>query len=221
MPLLSKKITVAVGMMITLVFIALVWMGGCRSNTSLATNETVPDKIDFNLHIRPILSDRCFKCHGPDPKKREASLRLDIADSAYAALKDNPSAHAITPGDPLLSEVYLRISSLDTAEQMPPPSSNLSLTAYEIELIRKWIEQGAEYKPHWAFVAPQAAPLPKVKKSEWVKNNIDYFILAKLEEKKLSPNEEADKEQLLKRVSFDLTLGPPISLTSNPLDAST
>jgi hypothetical protein len=209
MPLLSKKITVAVGMMITLVFIALVWMGGCRSNTSLATNETVPDKIDFNLHIRPILSDRCFKCHGPDPKKREANLRLDIADSAYAALKDNPSAHAITPGDPLLSEVYLRISSLDTAEQMPPPSSNLSLTSYEIELIRKWIEQGAEYKPHWAFVAPQAAPLPKVKKSKWVKNNIDYFILAKLEEKKLSPNEEADKEQLLKRVSFDLTGLPP------------
>src|SRR5688572_9546877 len=110
---------------------------------SMPSSEKLPDIVDYNLHIRPILSDRCFKCHGPDASKREAQLRLDIADSAFAALKETPGAHAIVPGNPLSSYVYLNISSGDTSEMMPPPSSGLKLTGFEIKLIDKWIKQGA------------------------------------------------------------------------------
>jgi len=165
----------------------------------------LPAKVDFNNHIRPILSDRCFKCHGPDAKQRQANLRLDIADSAFAALKESPGSFALVPGDPLHSQVFLRISSTDTSEQMPPPSSNVSLSDYEIKLIEKWIKQGAEYKPHWAFLAPQPQQFPEIENKKWAKNEIDHFILAKMESRDLSPNDIADKERLLKRVCFDLT----------------
>ena len=171
--------------------------------------ERLPAKVDFNNHIRPILSDRCFKCHGPDASQRQANLRLDIADSAYAALKESPGSFAIVPGDPGHSQVFLRISSTDTAEQMPPPSSNVSLSAYEIKLIEKWIRQGAEYKQHWAFIAPQPQQLPETENKKWAKNEIDHFVLDKMESAGLSPNEKADKERLLKRVCFDLTGLPP------------
>jgi len=167
--------------------------------------EKLPAKVDFNNHIRPILSDRCFKCHGPDVKQRKGNLRLDIPDSAFAALKESPGLFAIVPGDPTHSQMFLRISSNDTSEQMPPPSSNLALTEYEIKLIEKWIKQGAEYKPHWAFIAPQPQQLPETENKKWAKNEIDQFTLAKMESIGLSPNEQADKERLLKRVCFDLT----------------
>ncbi|MBX2894527.1 MAG: PSD1 domain-containing protein [Cyclobacteriaceae bacterium] len=168
----------------------------------------VRDSVDYNLHIRPILSDRCFKCHGPDANQRKANLRLDTPEGALAALKDNPAAHAITPGEPDQSEVFLRISTSDTSVLMPPPNSNLSLNAAEIVLIKKWIEQGAKYKPHWAFIPPKKHPLPEVDES-WPKNEIDYFILEKMEAAGLQPNAEADKARLLKRVSLDLTGLPP------------
>ena len=170
----------------------------------------LPKNVSYNFHIRPIFSDKCFKCHGPDPGHREAGLRLDIADSAYAPLRDTKGAFAIVPGKPELSELVNRISSTDSAMVMPTPESHLgSLTSYEIALVKKWIRQGAKYEPHWAFTAPVKAPLPEVKNKKWVKNEIDPFILAKLEETGLEPNEEADKERLLKRVSFDLTGLPP------------
>ena len=167
--------------------------------------DKLPAQVDFNIHIRPILSDRCFKCHGPDAQQRQASLRLDIADSAYAALKENPGAFAIVPGDAQHSQVFLRITSTDTSDQMPPPSSNVSLTAYEIKLIEKWIKQGAEYKKHWALITPQPQKLPEIDNKKWPKNEIDHFVLAKMESLDLSPNDIADKERLLKRVCFDLT----------------
>lgn len=168
----------------------------------------LPKTVDFNFHIRPIISDRCFKCHGPDANQRKASLRLDTEQGLYAALKDNPAGHVIVPGDPEASEVYNRISSSDTSILMPPPSSNLKLSQHEVDLIEKWIEQGAVYKKHWAFVAPT---LPEVPKSgdDWVLNEIDEFVLAKLDEKGLDPNEEADRERLLKRVYLDLIGLPP------------
>jgi hypothetical protein len=170
----------------------------------------LPKNVSYNFHIRPIFSDKCFKCHGPDPGHREAGLRLDIADSAYAPLRDTKGAFAIVPGKPELSELVNRISSTDSAMVMPTPESHLgSLTSYEIALVKKWIRQGAKYEPHWAFTTPVKAPLPEVKNKKWVKNEIDRFILAKLEETGLEPNEEADKERLLKRVSFDLTGLPP------------
>jgi hypothetical protein len=171
--------------------------------------EKLPAKVDFNNHIRPILSDRCFKCHGPDAKQRQASLRLDIPDSAFAALKEHPGAFALVSGDPSHSQVFQRISSTDTSEQMPPPSSNLSLSQYEIKLIEKWIKQGAEYKPHWSLIAPQPQQLPEIEDKKWPKNEIDHFVLAKMESMGLSPNDIADKERLLKRVCFDLTGLPP------------
>jgi hypothetical protein len=171
--------------------------------------EKLPAKVDFNNHIRPILSDRCFKCHGPDAKQRQASLRLDIADSAFAALKEHPGSFALVPGDPSHSQVFLRISSTDTSEQMPPRSSNVSLSQYEIKLIEKWIKQGAEYKPHWSLIAPQPQQLPEIEDKKWPKNEIDHFVLAKMESIGLSPNDIADKERLLKRACFDLTGLPP------------
>jgi hypothetical protein len=173
------------------------------------TSETAADLMDYNLHIRPILSDKCFACHGPDAKAREAGLRLDIADSAYAALKESPAFHAIVPGKKEASEVWKRIVASDPDLIMPPPSFKITLTPEEIDRLGKWIEQGAVYKPHWAFVPPKKLPLPKVRDKKWPVNEIDYFILAKMEAQGLEPSPQADPERLLKRVSLDLTGLPP------------
>ncbi len=172
--------------------------------------DALPKTVSFNFHIRPILSDKCFKCHGPDPSHREAGLRLDIADSAHAPLKETKGAFALVPGKPELSEVYKRISSTDSSYMMPSPDSHLgALSDYEIKLFRKWIQQGSKYESHWAFTAPVKADIPEVSEKDWVKNEIDHFILDKLNTKGLVPNEEADKERLLKRICFDITGLPP------------
>lgn len=171
--------------------------------------EQLPDQVSYNFDIRPILSDNCFACHGPDANKREAGLRLDIAKEAYKALEENPTAHALVPGKPELSAVFQRISSQDTAMVMPPAGSNLRLTGREIQLIQKWIKQGAKYESHWAFVPPKKPALPRIKQQNWARNEIDYFVLEKQEQNKLKPNPEADKERLLKRVSLDLVGLPP------------
>ncbi|WP_428664434.1 PSD1 and planctomycete cytochrome C domain-containing protein [Runella sp.] len=180
-----------------------------NTSTTQATQEHIPDRVSYNFDIRPILSDKCLTCHGPDANKRQAGLRLDDPESAFSALKEHPSAHAIVAGEPQLSEVFLRISTKDTSKMMPPSGSNLKLSPHEISLIEKWIKQGAKYEKHWAFVAPKKPTLPEVKKEDWPKNEIDYFVLHKQEQKGFSPNEEADKERLLKRVSLDLTGLPP------------
>lgn len=171
--------------------------------------KSLPDIVDYNFDIRPILSDNCYTCHGPDANKREAGLRLDQEASAKAALSESPGQFALVPGDPEASVVYHRLVSDDEQEIMPPAESNLSLTQREIKLIKKWIEQGAKFKRHWAYLSPQKADLPEVKLKSWVKNEIDPFVLDKLNGLGLAPNEEADKERLLKRVSFDLTGLPP------------
>ena len=125
------------------------------------------EKISYNFDIRPILADKCFSCHGPDANKRQAGLRLDIAKEAYDALKEHPGAHAIIPFKPDSSQVYLRISSVDTSMMMPPPASNLKLTAQEIELIKKWISQGAAYERHWPFTPTVKPTLPDVQNKGW------------------------------------------------------
>src|SRR4030095_4421326 len=188
---------------------AITWLNtsSCSDKPTSTGNE---EMISYNFQIRPIFSDKCFKCHGPDANKREAGLRLDIAAEAYKALKEHPRAHAIVPGNPDLSELFVRVSSTDTSIQMPPPESHLpSLTEPEITVIKKWIQQGAKYEPHWAFVAPKKPAVPKVNNAKWCKNEIDYFALQQLEKRNFEPNEEADKERLLKRVSFDITGLPP------------
>jgi hypothetical protein len=168
----------------------------------------MPDVVDYNFHIRPILSDRCFKCHGPDANKRQANLRLDTPEGAFAAFKDNAKAHAIVPGDPYASDAFTRLITKDTSERMPPMKSNLTLSQHEIDLIEKWIEQGANYKPHWAFIKPLKSELPKAD-ADWARNEIDYFVYEKMAEKGLKPSKESDKERLLKRVCLDLIGLPP------------
>lgn len=169
----------------------------------------LPALVDYNYHIKPILSDRCFKCHGPDKAKQEAELGLDSEAGLFKRLKDDSSRFVVVPGKPNESELYRRIISTDTAELMPPPESHLSLDQREVAIIKKWIEQGANYKPHWAFIPPVKPALPTVKKRDWPKNGIDYFVLQKLENEGLKPNPMEEKEKLLRRASFDLTGLPP------------
>lgn len=194
-------------------FSALLLMNSCNTNEA-GGSASLPDTVSYNFDIRPILSDKCYACHGPDKNKRKAGLRLDIADSAYAALKETKGAYALVPYKPGISELYKRVSSTDTAFMMPPPVSHLSaLTPIEVALIKKWIEQGAKYERHWAFSAPKKAPLPKISDSKWPVNEIDYFVMNKNDQVGLKQNPGADKERLLKRVCFDLTgLPPSISL---------
>jgi len=196
------------GLLICLIGLAGI-VQSCTTESGAAEEVPIPQEISYNFDIRPILSDKCYACHGPDEKKREAGLRLDLAEEAYKALKENPGAHALVAGKPALSQVYLRISSNDTTKVMPPIESNLKLTTRDVAVIKKWIEQGAKYEKHWAFVVPKKSELPEVSNEDWPKNEIDYFVLQKQEEKGLKPNEEADKERLLKRVSLDLTGLPP------------
>src|SRR6266404_2675981 len=151
------------------------------------------EPLQYNRDIRPILSDRCFKCHGPDKASRKSGLRLDIAEEAYAERKKS-GKHAIVPGKPDVSLVCRKIFSSDPDEQMPPPDSNLALTQREKETIRRWISEGAHYQPHWAFIAlPDRIAVPKTKDRKWPRNDIDRFILARLEKEKLKPSGEADR----------------------------
>ncbi len=164
------------------------------------------EKVDFNRQIRPILSNKCFRCHGPDGSHRKADLRLDDFATATAK-RDGPSA--IVPGKPEASEVFRRISTLDADERMPPDDSGLKLTAAEIGLVRRWIAEGAVYQPHWAFISPQTPRLPKIEQTAWPKNPIDCFVLARLEAAGLNPATDAARETLLRRVTLDLTGLPP------------
>lgn len=195
-----------VNLLLTGVLGALI-LSSCNSGTDTSNPMVASDQISYNFHVRPILSDKCFACHGPDANKREAGLRLDTEEGAYAALKDSPEEHVIVPGKAKESAVYQRISTEDPSIQMPPPDSNLKLTEEEIQLIKKWINKGAKYEPHWAFTAPQKAALPL--EDEWCRNEIDNFALAQMKQHKLSPNEEADAATLVKRLSLDITGLPP------------
>ena len=168
----------------------------------------LPEKIDFNFHVKPILSDRCYACHGPDKENQEADLRLDTPEAAFAALASG-EGHAIVPSKLGRSEVYHRIVSDDPNFVMPPPESHLQLTVEEKAILTMWIEQGAEYKPHWAFIKPEKPELPTSENEEWPNSPIDNFVLTRLEREGLTPAEEADKETLIRRLSFDLTGLPP------------
>ncbi|MBA0085812.1 MAG: DUF1549 domain-containing protein, partial [Acidobacteria bacterium Pan2503] len=160
--------------------------------------------VDFNRDIRPILSDACFACHGPEDDGRQGNLRLDTKESVFA---DRDGYRIIVPGNSSASRLYQRISAKERS--MPPASSGRTLTAKQIELIRDWIDQGAKWQSHWAFDPPKRPATPAVKERNWPKNPIDYFTLARLEAEGLKPSAEADKATLLRRVAFDLTGLPP------------
>lgn len=192
-----------------LILSAMVMACACDRDKVANTALSSANQISYNFHVRPILSDNCFACHGPDANKREAGLRLDIEENAYAALKENPGAHAIVPGNPGQSELVRRIKSTNPDEMMPPPSSNLRLTEEEISVLENWVAQGAAYEKHWAFVPPVKTALPDVNDPSWPVNEIDQFVLAKMTEQGLAPNGPATKPQLLKRLSLDLNGLPP------------
>jgi mono/diheme cytochrome c family protein len=162
--------------------------------------------VDFNRDIRPILSDACFTCHGPEEKSRQGNLRLDGKENVFA---DRNGYRIITPGNSGASRLYQKVSSKDDAFRMPPAWSGRSLTPKEIELFRQWIDQGAKWQSHWAFDPPKRPAIPEVKDKTWPKNPIDNFTLARLEAEGLKPSAEADKATLLRRVSLDLTGLPP------------
>jgi hypothetical protein len=165
--------------------------------------------LDFNRDVRPVLSDKCFACHGPDEAKRKAKLRLDRPEQAFKALEKSGKV-PLVPAHPEQSEVYRRITTNDSTDRMPPPESGKTLTTAQVELLRQWIEQGAVYQEHWAFVAPKQAPLPVVKHTDWPLNPIDYFILARLEAAGLGPSPAADPYTLIRRLYFDLIGLPPM-----------
>lgn len=159
------------------------------------------NRVDFQRDIRPILSDKCFFCHGPDEEHREADLRLDVAESALEA--------AIVPGKPAESEVIARITSDDPDSQMPPVDSGKSLTKGEVELLKRWIEEGAEYQTHWAFSPPVRPPIPNVENGERIRNAIDAFVLERLHLEQLKMAAETDRVTWLRRLSLDLIGLPP------------
>ncbi len=171
------------------------------SASPLLSGATPP--VDFDRQIRPILSDNCFACHGPDEKQRMAGLHFDTKDGAFG------KPGVIVPGDSAHSKMYLKISNPNLAMRMPPPYSGRKLTPTQIETIKSWIDSGAKWETHWAYVPPKRPELPAVQDTKWVRNPIDRFVLAKLEKGGLHPSPETDKTTLLRRVTFDLTGLPP------------
>jgi Protein of unknown function (DUF1553)/Protein of unknown function (DUF1549)/Planctomycete cytochrome C/Concanavalin A-like lectin/glucanases superfamily len=165
--------------------------------------ESTNEPVDFSRQVRPILSSKCFACHGPDGQKREADLRLDQAESALASV--------IVPGNLAESELHLRIRSDDPDSQMPPVDSKRILTEQEKDILDRWITQGAEFDTHWSLKPPRRPPLPEIEESEWswVQNGIDHFVAARLNNSNFTPSPEASREQLVRRVTLDLTGLPP------------
>ncbi|MBI2806153.1 MAG: DUF1553 domain-containing protein [Planctomycetes bacterium] len=152
--------------------------------------------LEFNRDVRPILSDACFQCHGPDKQKRKAKLHFDTEEGARESL---------VAGKPDESELIKRITHSDKAKRMPPPSAAITLTAKQIDTLKAWIKQGAKWQKHWSLIPPARSPLPGVKNKAWPKNALDYFVLARLEAEGLAPSPEADPVTLIRRLSLDLT----------------
>ncbi len=174
--------------------------------TALRAEAPLPSRVEFNRDVRPILSDACFPCHGPDKGKRKAGLRLDTREGAFA---DLGGAFALVAGNPERSAVHQRITEKDGKRRMPPLRAERQLAPREVALVRRWIEQGAKWQAHWAFIPPTRPALPAVKDAKWGRNPLDAFVLARLEREGLAPSPEADRHALARRLSFDLTGLPP------------
>lgn len=188
-------------MILVLMAVPVIYFSACQQSHTAA----IPDKVDFNYDVRPILVQKCYLCHGPDPSSRKAGLRLDTYEGATALSKEG--LRAITPGHSDKSQLVFRINHKDPEIMMPTPESNLRLTNRERAILEKWIDQGAEWKPHWAFIPPSISE--KAAKQDLDKNGIDYFVQEKLEQNGLKAAPEADKLALIRRVSFLLTGLPP------------
>lgn len=181
---------------------------GPRATSAVQVDGSLPATVDFNRDIRPILSDKCFTCHGPDKANRVTQLRFDTEEGAKQPLSDG--RFAIVAGAPDNSELVRRIASDDEAVRMPPAAAgHAKLSEREIGLVRRWIEQGAKWQRHWSFIPPRRPELPRVKNRGWIQNPIDAFVLQRLEREKLAPSPEADRATLIRRVTLDLTGLPP------------
>jgi hypothetical protein len=176
-------------------------------NGSLAGLLTAAQSPSFNRDIRPILSDKCYVCHGPDAAAKKVPMRLDSEAAAKADL--GGGRRAVVEGDPAASQLILRITAENAGMRMPPARSNLKLSPGEIETLRTWVIQGAKWQKHWSLIPPERYPFPAVKNKTWPRNAIDSFALERLEREALNPSPEASRETLLRRVSFDLTGLPP------------
>ncbi|HET6573437.1 MAG TPA: PSD1 and planctomycete cytochrome C domain-containing protein [Fimbriiglobus sp.] len=170
------------------------------------TSRLTAGDVEFNRDVRPILSNKCFACHGPDKKHVEADLRLDVEKSAK---EDRGGYRVLTPGQPDKSELVRRITAEDASERMPPKKSGKTLTPAEIDVLTRWVKQGAKYQAHWAYVPPKRHPVPEVTDAGWPLNWTDRFVLARLEKEGLKPSPEADKVTLVRRLYFDLIGLPP------------
>ncbi|HLN32836.1 MAG TPA: DUF1553 domain-containing protein [Gemmataceae bacterium] len=184
-----------------------VWFGVLANAQALPAAESAIGSVDFNRDIRPILSKNCLACHGQDAAHRATRLRLDQRESATK--KQKSGATPIVAGAPKASELFRRISTTDEADHMPPKESGKHLTPAQIATLGHWIEQGAPYAEHWAFVKPKRYSLPPVKNQSWPRNGIDYFVLSRLEREGFKPAPEADRFTLLRRASLDLRGLPP------------
>lgn len=171
-----------------------------------ARGASPPRHLTFNDHVQPILSEYCYRCHGPDSASRKADLRLDRAEFAFAERKGGP---AIVRGDAAASPLVRRVKSADAGEVMPPPETHQKLKPEEIAILEAWVKSGAEYQEHWSLIRPERPPVPGVARADWARNPVDHFILAKLEEAGLEPNGPEEKRRLLRRVTLDLTGLPP------------
>lgn len=169
--------------------------------------QAADELVNFNREVRPILSDMCYKCHGPDAAERKAGLRLD--EFAGATTKLESGDFAVVPGKPEDSTLLSRVHSTDDSVVMPPPETGRKLNAQQVDILTRWIKQGAEYKGHWAFIRPEKLPLPTVSDAAWTTNAVDHFIMAKLDKAGLKPSAEADRVNLIRRVTLDLTGLPP------------
>lgn len=185
-----------------------------KPDAVVEAEKNLPEIVDYNYHIKPIISDRCYKCHGPDDNTREADLRFDEEEAAKSRLPETGN-RALVPGSLRKSEVFHRLITEDPDVMMPPPESNLHITDEEKAYILKWIEQGAKYKTHWSFTAPEQKDLPE-NKTGWGANEVDQFILARLEQEAIAPAPVASKETLIRRLSLDLIGLPP---TLDEIDA--
>ncbi len=207
-----NKLSIAVSILVLIYFIL-----SCNTEVkeNYAVQSSLPDVVDFNFHVKPILSDKCFKCHGPDVNTREAGLAFHQEELAFKALDEEATRFAIVAGDTAQSQVLKVINATDENELMPPPESNLVLTNYEKKILEKWILQGAEWKTHWSFSPPKQPAIPD-ENSDWIVNDIDRFIAKRLRQEGLQTSPAAEKNKLLRRLSFTLTGLPP---TIEELDA--
>ncbi|MFT5301706.1 MAG: mono/diheme cytochrome c family protein, partial [Mariniblastus sp.] len=182
--------------------LAFLFFALCIADAQQTDAQQPRESTSYNRDVRPILSNNCFQCHGFDLNTREAGLRLDTFEGATGELESG-DGQAIVPGEANQSILLTRVLAHD-ADQMPPKDSDKQVTPQQIEILRKWIAQGAKYESHWSFVAPTSQRIPDVTRNDWPKNFVDYFVLEKLEQEKLSPSPAANKRTLIRRVALDV-----------------